>query len=205
MFCKKCGHEMADNARFCPNCGENVSAINEVKNAAAEMADSAERGLGDAINEVRDTFNGKDRATGPDGTVNEAQPLTENRSLGMYVLLSIVTCGIYAWYFIYKMAHDTNIACAGDDETTSGLVMYIVLSVITCGIYSLYWQYKIGNRLAANAHRYGLTFQENGTTVLMWEIFGVCLCCVGPFIAMNILIKNTNKICHAYNVQHGLV
>lgn len=49
-----------------------------------------------------------------------------------------------------------------------------------------------------------MTFHENGTTVLMWLLFGSLLYGIGPFIAMNILIKNTNKICEAYNKAHNL-
>ena len=97
------------------------------------------------------------------------------------------------------MAHDVNIACDGDGENTSGLVAFILLSMITCGIYAWYWYYKLGNRLANNAGRYGLVIQENGTTVLMWCIFGTLICGIGPFIAMHILIKNSNMICNAYN------
>ena len=112
------------------------------------------------------------------------------------------------WYlqllFIYKMAHDVNIACEGDGEQTAGLVAFILLSIITCGIYSWVWYYKLGNRLAANAPRYGLSFQENGTTVLLWLVFGALLCGIGPFIAMNILIKNSNRICNAYNRKYNL-
>ena len=44
---------------------------------------------------------------------------------------------------------------------------------------------------------------ENGTTVLLWLIFGSFLCGIGAFVAMHILIKNTNAICNAYNVQNG--
>lgn len=88
-------------------------------------------------------------------------------------------------------------------KTDRGLIGYILLSIITCGIYSLYWQYSLGNRLAANAPRYGMSFQENGTTILMWQLFGVLLCGIGPFIAMNIIIKNTNAICMAYNRANG--
>ena len=102
------------------------------------------------------------------------------------------------------MAHDVNIACEGDGEQTSGLVAFILLSIITCGIYSWVWYYKLGNRLAANAPRYGLSFQENGTTVLLWFVFGALLCGIGPFIAMNILIKNSNRICNAYNRKYNL-
>ena len=125
--------------------------------------------------------------------------LKTDRSLLVYILLSIVTCGIYSYYFIYKLAQDLNIACDGDGETTSGLLMFIVLSIVTCGIYSWIWFYKVGNRLASNAPRYGMNFTENGTTVLLWMLFGSMLCGIGPFIAMNIIIKNTNSICAAYN------
>ena len=102
------------------------------------------------------------------------------------------------------MALDVNQACDGDGESTPELVAYILLSLITLGIYSLIWEYKLGNRLASNASRYGFSFQENGTTVLMWHLFSVILCGIGPFAAMNILIKNTNAICSAYNQVNGL-
>jgi len=91
--------------------------------------------------------------------------------------------------------------CAGDGKDTAGLIKFILLSVITCSIYSWIWYYNLGNRLASNAPRYGLNFQENGTTVLMWQIFGALICGIGPFIAMHILIKNTNALAVAYNAQ----
>ena len=125
--------------------------------------------------------------------------LKTDRSLLVYILLSIVTCGIYGWYFIYKLAKDVNTCCDGDGENTAGLLMLILLSIVTCGIYSYIWFYKLGDRLNKNAYRYGMMFTENGTTVLMWQLFGVLLCGIGPFIAMNIIIKNTNALCAAYN------
>lgn len=127
--------------------------------------------------------------------------IKEDRSIWMYILLSIVTCGIYSYYFLYKIAEDSNIVCAGDGKQTSGLVVFILLSIVTCGIYAWFWYYNLGNRLYENAPRYGLQFSENGTTVLMWFIFGAMLCGVGPFIAMHILIKNMNALAHAYNTQ----
>lgn len=126
-------------------------------------------------------------------------PLQTDRSLGMYILLTIVTCGIYGYYFIYKMAKDVNTACEGDGKSTSGLAAFILLSIVTCGIYAWVWYYNLGNRLQSNAPRYGLHFTENGTSVLMWLIFGSLLCGIGQFIAMNILIKNSNALCAAYN------
>lgn len=127
----------------------------------------------------------------------------EDRSLVMYIVLSIVTCGIYSYYFLYTMAQDANVVCADDGKKTAGLAAFILLSFVTCGIYAWIWYYNLGNRLAENAPRYGLTFSENGTTVLMWFIFGSFLCGIGPFIAMNILITNMNRLAHAYNQGQG--
>ena len=130
--------------------------------------------------------------------------LKADRSLIAYILLNFLTCGIYSWYFIYALARDVNAACAGDGRSTAGLLKLILLSFITCGFYSLYWYYALGNRLAANASRYGLAFQENGSTVLLWQFIGALLCGIGPFVAMHIIIKNTNSLCGAYNYQHGI-
>lgn len=130
--------------------------------------------------------------------------LKTDRSLLMYIVLSLFTCGIYGWYFIYALARDINVACDGDGSTTGGLIKFILLSTITCGIYGWIWYYGVGNRLAANAPRYGMIFQENGTTILLWMLFGSMLCGIGPFISMHIIIKNTNMICGAYNHAHHM-
>lgn len=134
-----------------------------------------------------------------------ATPLKTDRGLLGYILLTFITCGIYSYYFIYSVARDVNTACEGDGKSTGGLLKFILLSIITCGIYSWIWQYSLGNRLASNAPRYGMSFQENGTTVLLWDLFGLFLCGIGPFIAMNIIIKNTNSICMAYNRSKGFM
>ncbi len=209
MYCSKCGKVVPDNSKFCPSCGASVSTGSQIKNGVDDAFKSAEKGIDDAIKDVGNTFN------------NNGQPvygerLTDNRSLPAYILLSLITCGIYGWYFVYKMAHDVNVACAGDGDETGGLVKYILLNLVTCGIYGLYWEYKLGNRLAQNAPRYGLKFAENGTTVLLWAAIGYLgyLACTGivflavflaaGWYAMYILIKNTNAVCAAYNAYNHL-
>lgn len=195
MFCTKCGSEVEDNAKFCPNCGANLepnSFENKVEDTFNSFTDSAERDVKNAFNEVKDNLSGADNG----GALNA------NRSLFSYILLSIITCGIYSYYFIYAVAKDVNTACKNDGQKTRGLVEFILLSIITCGIYPIVWEYNLGNRLAENANRYGLRFQENGTTILMWHIFGILICGIGPFVAMNIIIKNTNRICDAYNREN---
>lgn len=125
--------------------------------------------------------------------------INTNRGLGKYILFTILTCGIYSYWFIYTLAQDINVMCKGDGKQTGGLLKFVLLSIITLGIYSWFWYYNIGNRLAENAPKYNLNFSENGTSVIMWMIFGSFLCGIGPFVAMNILIKNTNALGFAYN------
>ena len=125
--------------------------------------------------------------------------INNQRSLLKYFLLSLITCGIYSYVFYYQLAIDANRLSEGDGNDTPGLLKYILFTLLTCGIYSYIWHYKLGNRLAENAPRYGMQFTENGTTVLLWQLFGALLCGIGPFIAMNIIIKNTNSLASAYN------
>lgn len=37
MFCKKCGKEIADDAKFCPSCGDTVAATSEKKEEAVTV------------------------------------------------------------------------------------------------------------------------------------------------------------------------
>lgn len=79
-----------------------------------------------------------------------------------------------------------------------------LLSIVTCGFYNLWWMYKLGNRLQANAGRYGITIAENGTTILLWYLVGAFVCGIGPYVAMYFIITNTNKLATAYNQTNSL-
>ncbi len=187
MYCQKCGTKLEDGVKVCPNCG----AACGIEGKISDFASSAEKEMDSAIKDIKVNI-----GSSSDSSFGK---LKEDRGLLSVVLLSLVTCGIYRYYFIYRLAQDVNVACADDGDKTPGLVAYILLSFITCGFYSWYWEYKLGNRLNENAIYYGFHVQENGTTILLWDLFGAFVCYIGPFIALSIIIKNTNLICHYYN------
>ena len=166
----------------------------EASGPAREALNSVGSQVDNAVAEVERDLRGESSGDGF---------LKEDRSLLAYVLLCIITCGIYGYYFIYTVARDVNIACADDDEETAGLGVYILLSFVTCGFYNLYWMYKLGNRLAKNAPEFGLTMPENGTTIVLWKLLGALVCFIGSFVGDYILIKNTNEICAAWNRRNG--
>ena len=216
MFCSHCGKELPEGSLFCPSCGAKQAAAGFGAGAADHLqqaADSAREAVNDLADNAKDAVNqaGKsldsaieDAAQDLRGDRPAGAPLKTDRSLIAYIVLTLITCGIYGYYFIYTVARDVNIACDDDDEETAGLGMFILLSILTCGIYGYYWEYKLGNRLAKNAPAYGLTIQEDGTTILLWRVLGMLICFVGTFIGSHLLIKNVNLICAAYNRKNGL-
>lgn len=125
--------------------------------------------------------------------------IDQNRSTLKWFLLTLVTCGIYDLYFIYKLAQDVNITCNGDGKETPGLASYFLLSLVTCGIYSYYWYYKLGDRMHDNAPRYNLNFSESGSTILLFLLINLVSGGVGTILATYFIIKNMNSLAAAYN------
>ena len=66
------------------------------------------------------------------------------RNIGVSILLSIVTCGIYAYYWMFKMTQEIT----EYNNENANPVMELVLSLVTCGIYYIYWNYKMGKRIS---------------------------------------------------------
>ena len=68
----------------------------------------------------------------------------KKRSIGVMILLCIVTLGIYGVYwncsFQNQLKKKTNLGFTG--------VGHFFMCIFTLGIYSLYWQYAAGKRLA---------------------------------------------------------
>lgn len=122
-----------------------------------------------------------------------------NRGLVKFILLSLITCGIYALFFWSAYARDMNIVCAGDGKHTGGIIKRILLSMITFGIYELVWMYGVGERISVNCHKRGIHCNVTGGSVLLWYLLG-SLIVVGPFIACYKMFDGLNELCHAYNV-----
>ena len=202
MYCSRCGKEIEEGTGYCPYCGEPIGTGQKFKKTAEEAFKRVDEDISGSFEEMGDTFTGNNNGNAPQGTV--PRHLRDDRGLAAYILLTIITCGIYGYYFIYKIAQDTNTACDGDGDNTPGLGAYILLSIITCGFYSLWWDYKIANRLSFNAPRYGIRLEGNGTTVLVWYLIGCVTCGIGSFVAVYIIIRNANRLFAAYNRYYGV-
>lgn len=102
-------------------------------------------------------------------TKTQSIPTIQNRNIATYVILSIVTCGIYGLYWLITMNDETN-SLSSDDGVSGG--MLILLIIVTCGIYSIYWNYQMGRKLYEAGKTYGIQTSDNSILYLVLALFG---------------------------------
>ena len=98
----------------------------------------------------------------------------ENRSVAVCVILSLVTCGIYSIYWLYKIAQGFYYAQTYERVNTSP-GMTVLLFYLTCGIYGYYCYYKWGRASTEIAYRYGRTENDKAVIYLVLAIFGFAI------------------------------
>ena len=98
-------------------------------------------------------------------------PTVKNRSIGLAIVLCLVTCGFYLFIWMPSITDDVKMT-SDDPNDTSG-AMVVLLSLITCGIYTIYWYYKMGNKLYEAGKRYNKNISDNSIVYLILGIFGL--------------------------------
>ena len=71
--------------------------------------------------------------------------MIKQRNIGICILLSIVTCGIYGLYWFVVLTDDINQESGETDATSGG--MSLLLTIVTCNIYGWFWAYKMGEKV----------------------------------------------------------
>ena len=93
------------------------------------------------------------------------------RSIPLAIVLSFITVGLYALYWVYTLTEDAH-AAAGERTTASG-GMVILFSLLTCGIYSFYWLYKMGETIVMAKQKRDMTADTNLPIIyLVLALFG---------------------------------
>lgn len=87
------------------------------------------------------------------------------RSIVSILLLSIITCGLYAIIVLYQLFSDINRECREYDSAGTDILLYI----LTCGLWGLYCYYKYPKKLAR------LGCDDNSLLTVVLAIFGLSL------------------------------
>lgn len=109
--------------------------------------------------------------------------MIEKRSIPLAILFTIITCGIYWFYWEYKLI-DTMYR-VNNKPSTAGVDL--LLGIVTCGIYSIYMMYKMG-KLETEAHvLYNLNEKDEALLYVILSIFSFGI------ISFAILQSNINN------------
>ena len=97
----------------------------------------------------------------------------EVRSPAAVIVLSFVTCGIYALVWTYNVTNEIKNYLVKED-INPGLD---VLLCIVCFPYYIYWLYKVAKLIAEMQAKAGLPVQDDSTLYIVLAVFGVGFVC----------------------------
>ena len=128
--------------------------------------------------------------------------LNTNRGLLKFILLTCITCGIYAIVFYSGVSTDINIIASRYDgkKTMHYCLLTFVLAPITCGIAFFVWFHNLSNRIGKELARRGIGYGFSASTFWLWYVLG-SLIIVGPFVYTHKLAKAMNALAENYNTN----
>ena len=203
MFCKNCGSQIPEGVNFCPGCGTPV-AVEPTRSAQTDAQPEQGYTQNQGFEQNQGYTQGQEASQGQaysgntyqgydpnayqqpyGGTTYSGAPI-QSRNIVLCIVLSLVTCGIYAIYWLIVMVNDLNIVTEEPNETSGGMVF--LFSLITCGIYEIYWMYKAGNRMDDLKVRLGREKESRAIVYLLLTLFGLGI------VAYALIQNELNKI-----------
>ena len=110
----------------------------------------------------------------------------KHRDPVVVIILSIVTCGIYALFWLYTVMEDVN-RTSGQQRIDS--TMLLILSII-CAPVMWFALYKVDQEMMRLAGENGTTYNSN---FVLWLLL-TFVCGVGTYVAMYQLTNTYNEI-----------
>lgn len=144
------------------------------------------------------------------GTIMEAQnccaapvgQIKTNRGLLKFILLNIVTLGIYSIVYFSSISSDINVIASRYDgkKTMHYCLLIFIIAPLTFGIGAIVWMHKISARIGRELSRRGVDYSFSAADFWLWNVLGA-LIVVGPFVYLHKLSVAMNKLAGHYNVN----
>ena len=156
MFCPSCGANAPNDADFCSNCGVRLPKNTGTKNSN------------------QSTYNNAHSSIPPQQPPHPSfSQHVQKKDIAVCIILSIITCSIYIYYWIYTMNEDLEKISPRSSNTSSGLL--VLLGIITCGIYFWYWLYKSGETIDQIKLQRGIPSSNSGLLYMILSILGLSI------------------------------
>ena len=119
------------------------------------------------------------------------------REPALVLLWTVISCGLYYFYFVYKVSQEIE-DFQGQADYAPGIE--VLLSVATCGLWIYYWDYRVGKRMAEMASSVGLPATDNSLLYVLLNLLGHPIIGIG---AVNSMIQQDmlNRIWSAAQSQ----
>ena len=127
--------------------------------------------------------------------------LRTDRGLIKFVLLSLITFGIYGIVVMSHISTEINDIASKHDgkHTMHYCLVFFVLSWLTFGIYPLIWYHNLSNRIGNELTRRNLAYSFSAGTFWGWGFLGILLFGIGPLVYLYKLLTAMNTLAADYN------
>lgn len=120
----------------------------------------------------------------------------KKREIALYVILTIVTCGIFGFIWLAFLANDLKELSNEQDKMGGGLV--VLLSIVTCGIFMYVWFYQAGKSVEkARYMRNMSTDSATGIIYLVLAFFGLSI------VSMGLIQNEINNMLYVQPMNDG--
>ena len=128
--------------------------------------------------------------------------LKTNKGLLKFVLLSLITFGIYSLVVMSAVSDDINVVASRYDgkRTMHFCLLAFIINPLTLGIASIVWYHKVSARIGNEVARRGIAYSFGASDFWLWNVLGSIIC-IGPFIYYYKMFKAVNLMNENYNVN----
>lgn len=128
--------------------------------------------------------------------------LPTNRGLAKWILLGIITIGIYPLVIKTRIGKELNRVAAIDGKNTMHYcLIFFLLGPLTLGIMALIWFHLLSERIGNELRRRQIAYSFSAGTFWGWGFFGSLLLGIGPLIYIHKLCRASNMLNIDYNFK----
>lgn len=140
-----------------------------------------------------------DNMTNVQATPLPTMKLKSDRSVVLFIVLSIVTCGIYYLVMMCIFSDEANKICTkSDGKKTMLYILAVLLGCITMGIVPLVWYHRYYTRIGNEARKRGLPVNFGAFDFWIFQVL-LGFTIIAPIYFFYKFIKTTNLLNASYN------
>ena len=129
----------------------------------------------------------------------EHPKLQTNRSMWKFMLLNLVTCGLYSIAFFIPFTFDLErVYPSREGRKPMNYLWAYILAFFTASIVLAVWFYQISEKVEDALSKRNISYGFGTSTFWGWYILGSFFL-VGPFVYFHKLCKAMNLLCADYN------